>query len=180
MIDLGEELVDLRHVCESGDSPLVEACEYHHVHIFELFLTRGAEPLVGTEGGTFLNTAMKLLGGSKTYFGNEILVPLMKAIAKAQAAKGKNKLALRQELYALNVLDDDRHTPLSRAMTLCICHQREFRAAPVECGFDKDFFALAKKCPIANGSGSCLCSYFHDLFDHEDSPLDESQPTVDD
>ena len=194
MIDLGGELVDLNLVDGFGKSALQVIFEMFSAGYdadqfdkLELFLNRGANPPLGDEGGEFLDEVARDVTHFNWPGGRDYLMLAMKVIARAQAAKDGNKSALPEELYALGVRDDDGHTPLSRAINMCMVKQSLFRRALLECGLDKNIFPRAKKCPVMNVSRYCCCQYsefwvlsshYDDSSDDQDSPLDESQPTL--
>ena len=175
MFEISGELVDINCKSSISISVLSEACDEHSQHspdVLNLLLSRGADPLgPGNSGGTCLNTAVHALWKLQ-YFqdsNSEFFVILMRAIAKAQATKDQNKLASREELHGLHVLDNDEHTPLTRAKNLCIRQRKFFHAALVESGFDIDLFPREEICPVQSSSHRWRCHcYGNSLLDRSD------------
>ena len=179
MFEISGELIDLNHKNRFSRSALSEACyelSTHSPDVLDFLLSRGADPLgPGTSGGTCLNTAVQTLGEGAfdKESSSDFFVILMRAIAEAQATKDQNKLVSREELYGLNVLDDDKHTPLSRAKTLCFIRRKIFHAALVECGFYIDLFPPGEECPnFTPGDRRVLCFLYSDLDSIYQSRID--------
>ena len=178
VVDLVGALVDINYMEHSEDPPIALALDPPiSSDIVELLLSRGANPLVGYRGGTYLHTAVDTLGNYWDASDSSPLVILMEAIAKAKAAKDPYKLASRRELYMLDVADDLGHTPLSKAMTLCITRRKIVHKALVKCGIDIDLFPSGERCPAQKPLVGLLAPW---CFCDEDSSLDGSdQSSVD-